>query len=95
MFTAPTVAREWTVMRMPKWMFRVGARRSRIAEYPACDHLNVALGYLLEDVEENRRAIEEICYAITKAGGYFYSHIASLLVVNGLGHFVSKENVCD
>ena len=80
---------------MPKWMFRFGAREPRIAEYPACDHLNHALDYLLEDAECNKRAIEEICYAITKAGGYFYSHIASLLAVKGYDHFVSRGNVHD
>ena len=80
---------------MFKWGFRVGGRRSRIATYPACDHLNFALRSLLDDVEENEGAIEEICLAITKSGGYFYSNIASLLAVSGFGHFVSKENVHD
>lgn len=68
-------------------------RQPEIGSYPACDHLNVALGYLLHDADENRLAIEEICYAITKSGGYFYSHIASLLSVTGFGYFVNKGNV--
>lgn len=78
---------------MPKWLFRGGARGARLAEYPACDHLNVALDYLLKNAEENRRAIEEICYAIVKAGGYFYAHVANALVFYGLGQFVSEGNV--
>lgn len=78
---------------MFKWSSLFRPKQPEIGSYPACDHLNVALGYLLENADENRRPIEEICYAITKSGGYFYSHIASLLVVNGLGFFVNKENV--
>lgn len=80
---------------MFKWSFRVGGRGSKIATYPACDHLNVALGHLLDDVEENRVAIEEICYAIIKGGGYFYSCNANLLVLYNFGYFVSEDNVCD
>lgn len=76
-------------------MFRLCGRENKIGTYPACDHLNMALGYLLHDIDENHKAIEEICYAIIKADGYFYSHIASLLAVNGYDHFVSKENVHD
>ena len=79
---------------MFKWL-KCKYDESKLAIYPSCDHLNVALSYLLEDPEENRRAIEEICYAITKAGGYFYKHIANTLVFYGLGYFVSEENVCD
>ncbi len=78
---------------MPKWMFMACGRGSEIGTYPACDHLNCALGYLLDDAEENRTAIEEICYAITKSGGYFYSQIASMLTIQGFGHFVSRKNV--
>ena len=76
-----------------KWPRLSGEKR--LATYPACDHLNVALGYLLENADENRRPIEEICYAITKSGGYFYTHIASLLSVTGFGYFVNKANVAE
>lgn len=41
-----------------------------ISKYPACDHLNMALWYLLKKPEENRDAIGEIVYAIVKSGGY-------------------------
>lgn len=79
---------------MFKGRIRTGTRGSKFATYPVSDHLNVALGHLLENAEENRVAIEEICFAITKHGGYFYSHIANLLVFYGFGCFVSEDNVC-
>lgn len=41
-----------------------------ISKYPACEHLNMALWYLLKKPEENRDAIGEIVYAIVKSGGY-------------------------
>lgn len=41
-----------------------------ISKYPACEHLNMALWYLLKKPEENRGAIGEIVYAIVKSGGY-------------------------
>lgn len=41
-----------------------------ISTYPACEHLNMALWYLLKKPEENRDAIGEIVYAIVKSGGY-------------------------
>lgn len=41
-----------------------------ISKYPACEHLNMALWYLLQKPEENRDAIGEIVYAIVKSGGY-------------------------
>jgi hypothetical protein len=49
----------------------------------------------MDNPEENSKAIEESCYAITKAGGYFYTHIANSLVFYGFWGFVSEENVCD
>lgn len=42
----------------------------QLAKYPACEHLNMALWYLLKKPEENRDAIGEIVYAIVKSGGY-------------------------
>ncbi len=41
-----------------------------ISKYPACEHLNTALWYLLKKPEENRDVIGEIVYAIVKSGGY-------------------------
>lgn len=38
-------------------------KRKRLGEYPACDHLNIALMKLLKNADENRVAIEEILYA--------------------------------
>ena len=43
-----------------------------ISRYPACEHLNMALWYLLKKPEENRDAIGEIVYAIVKSGGYIH-----------------------
>lgn len=43
-----------------------------VSKYPACDHLNMALWYLLKNPAENRDAIGEIAYAISKSGGYIY-----------------------
>lgn len=52
-----------------KRMFHRQFARS-ISKYPACEHLNMALWYLLKKPEENRDAIGEIVYAIVKSGGY-------------------------
>ena len=43
--------------------------------YPECDHLNLALRFLLKKPEENKLAIEEIYFAIGKANGYFYDDV--------------------
>lgn len=94
MTTSARTAHEWTVIQMFNWMNRAW-KQARFGIYPACEHLNCALGWLLDDAEKNREAIEEICYAITKANGYFYGYIANSLVMYGFGRFVSKENVCD
>lgn len=59
-------------------------KRKRIGTYPSCDHLNCALEVLLEKPLENKTAIEEICYAIDKAGGYFYDHIKDSLIKNNI-----------
>lgn len=47
----------------------------KLSHYPACDHLNIALAYLLKNPKDNRFAIEEIRWAIVKSGGYFYPHV--------------------
>ena len=50
--------------------------------YPECDHLNLALRYLLKNPEQNKYAIEEIYFALTKTNGYFYNDVAQLLYEN-------------
>lgn len=52
-----------------KWLFHRKFAKS-ISRYPSCEHLNMALWYLLKKPEENRDAIGEIVYAIVKSGGY-------------------------
>ena len=51
-----------------------------IGRYPSCDHLNIAIRYLLNDVKVNRKAIVEICHAIRKAKGYFYDDVRKKLI---------------
>ena len=51
-------------------------------DYPECDHLNLALRYLLKNTEQNKYAIEEIYFALTKTNGYFYNDVAQLLYEN-------------
>ena len=58
--------------------------RKPIGEYPACDHLNLALIKLLCNVDENRLAIEEIVFAITKSNGYFYGDVREALAINNI-----------
>ena len=50
-----------------------------ISKYPACEHLNMALWYLLKKPEENREAISEIVYAILKSGGYINESLEKTL----------------
>lgn len=74
-------------------MFR---KRNQYGKYPACDHLNVALRYLLDSADENRMPIEEIVYAITKSNGYIYDDVKNALVENSIlwyGERRSTENV--
>lgn len=47
--------------------------------YPECDHLNIALRFLLRKPEENKAAIEEIYFALRKANGYFYDDVKEKL----------------
>lgn len=47
--------------------------------YPECDHLNLALRYLLKNPEQNKFAIEEIYFALMKTNGYFYDDVAQSL----------------
>lgn len=59
-------------------------KQKMLGEYPACDHLNIALRKLLGSADENRVAIEEIVYAITKSNGYFCDDVKNALVKNNI-----------
>ena len=61
-------------------------------EYPACDHLNIALRILLDNADENIGAIEEIVFAITKANGYFYDNVKDLLRKNNVLWFGERKD---
>lgn len=50
--------------------------------YPECDHLNIALRFLLKKPEENKLAIEEIYFALRKTNGYFYDDVKKALYEN-------------
>lgn len=50
--------------------------------YPECDHLNIALRFLLKKPEENKLAIEEIYFAIGKTNGYFHDDVKEALKEN-------------
>ena len=70
-------------------MFR---KRKSYGEYPACSHLNCALRKLLGSADENRVAIEEIVYAITKSGGYIYEDIKDSLKKNNVLWFGERKD---
>lgn len=55
--------------------------------YPECDHLNIALRFLLRKPEENKVAIEEIYFALRKVNGYFYDDVKEALIENFLYSF--------
>lgn len=55
--------------------------------YPECDHLNIALRFILESPFPDERVIEEICYAITKTGGYWYDDVKEMLIEGGYWKF--------
>ena len=46
------------------------------------------VGYKLEeklkDAKLNIKAIEEICYAIEKANGYYYDYVLEMLIERGI-----------
>ena len=50
--------------------------------YPECDHLNIALRFLLKKPEENKLAIEEIYFALRKTNGYCYDDVKEALYEN-------------
>ena len=58
---------------------RKGLLVKLISRYPACEHLNMALWYLLKKPEENREAISEIVYAILKSCGYINESLEKTL----------------
>jgi transcriptional/translational regulatory protein YebC/TACO1 len=62
-----------------------------LGEYPACDHLNIALMKLLENADENKVAIQEILYAITKSNGYFYDHVKDELLKKGFAVYRERR----
>ena len=70
-------------------MFR---KRKLFGEYPACDHLNCALRKLLGSADENRVAIEEIVYAITKSNGYIYDDVKDALTKNNVLWFGERKD---
>ena len=75
-------------------VMRVFRSRKPLGEYPACEHLNVALRYLLDSADENRIPIEEIVYAISKSNGYFFDDVKNELVENNILWFRErKDNV--
>ena len=67
-------------------------KRKPYGEYPACDHLNIALRKLLESADENRVAIEEIVYAITKSNGYIYDDVKDALTKNNVLWFGERKD---
>lgn len=73
-----------TVVRRIKEILRDKAISDRICEYPACDHLNIAILHLLNEDAKIEAAIEEICLAIEKSGGYFYGVVEEELEVRGI-----------
>ena len=47
--------------------------------YPECDHLNIALRFLLKNPGQNKVAIEEIYFALMRTHGYFYEDVSKAL----------------
>ena len=54
-------------------------KRLKLWAYPECDHLNIALRFLLKNPEQNKIAIEEIYFVLMKTNGYFYDDVAKSL----------------
>lgn len=70
-------------------MFR---KRNPYGEYPACDHLNIALRELLDSADEIRGAIEEIVFAITKSNGYIPDDVKEALTKNNVLWFGERKD---
>ena len=62
-------------------------KNKEFSRYPSCDHLNCALDAIFNDYDD-KAVIEEICWAIVKADGYFYDHIKEKLIKHGYDKFV-------
>ena len=71
---------------------RLFRKQKPYGEYPACSHLNCALRKLLGSAKENRVAIEEIVYAITKAHGYIYDDVKDALAKNNILWFGERKD---
>ena len=69
-------------------MFR---KRNAFGAYPACDRLNIALRKLLDSADDNRVAIEEILYAISKSNGYIYDDVRDALNKNKFSGFGERR----
>ena len=67
-------------------------KQKMLGKYPACDHLNCALRKLLGSADENRVAIEEIVYAITKSNGYIYDDVKDSLKKNNVLWFGERKD---
>ena len=78
---------EESVLSVRRIDFLFGFFKKRNWGYPECDHLNIALRFLLEGPFPDERAIEEICFAITKTNGYFYDDVKEMLVDGGFWKF--------
>lgn len=63
-------------------------KNPNFSRYPACDHLNCAIQFLLKKPDKNVEAIAEILYAIFKANGYLYESLKPELNKIGLGGLV-------
>ena len=74
-------------------MFEIRKTNRRLGQYPCADHLNLALNYLLKEKNLNVGAVEEICYALEKAGTYYYEHVLDLLIERGIKKEEFKDNV--
>lgn len=74
-------------------MFEIRKTNRRLGQYPCADHLNLALNYLLKEKNLNVGAVEEICYALEKAGAYYYEYVLDLLIERGIKKENFKDNV--
>ena len=74
-------------------MFEIRKTNRRLGQYPCADHLNLALNYLLKEKNLNVGAVEEICYALEKAGAYYYEYVLDLLIERGIKKEEFKDNV--
>lgn len=65
-------------------------RNPMLGRYPACDHLNCAIKFLLEDPNRNRFAIREILNAILRGNGYLYDYLKPELKRMGFDGIISS-----